>query len=136
MGMADAALQAAIGYARDRRAFGGQLSDLQAVRFRLAQAAAELDAARLIVYAAAANADGDAVDVAASSGKAKLIATETAWNVIDTAIQVHGGAGLARGSVTERMLKASRATRIYEGSSEVMQLVIARSLFPRRAAAG
>lgn len=136
VGMADAALQTAIGYARDRRAFGGRLSDLQAVRFRLAQAAAELDAARLIVYAAAANADGDAVDVAASSGKAKLIATETAWNVIDTAIQVHGGAGLARGSVTERMLKASRATRIYEGSSEVMQLVIARSLFPRRAAAG
>jgi alkylation response protein AidB-like acyl-CoA dehydrogenase len=113
VGMADAALQTAIAYARDRRAFGGRLADLQAVRFRLAQAAADLDAARLIVYAA----------------------TETAWNVIDTAIQIHGGAGLVRGSVTERMLKASRATRIYEGSSEVMQLVIARSLFPRNGAA-
>lgn len=134
VGMADAALSAAIDYARNRRAFGGMLSDLQAVSFRLANAAAELDAARLLVYAAAANADGDAIELGASSAKAKLVGTETAWRVIDTAIQAHGGAGLQRGSVTERMFKASRATRIYEGSTEVMQLVISRSLFPRPAA--
>ncbi|HVW46647.1 MAG TPA: acyl-CoA dehydrogenase family protein [Solirubrobacterales bacterium] len=131
VGMAEAALAAATGYARDRNAFGGRLSDLQAVRFRIAAAEAELDAARLIVYAAAANADAEALELAASSGKAKLVATETAWKVIDSAIQIHGGAGLRRGSITERVLKASRATRIYEGSSEIMQLVISRSIFPR-----
>ena len=129
VGMAEAALAAAIEHVKIRQAFGGRLSDLETVRFRVASAAAELDAARLLVYAAAANADGDALDVAMTAAKAKWFATETAFRVIDTAVQLHGGSGLRRGSVPERMMKAVRATRIYEGANEVMQLVIGRGLF-------
>ncbi len=131
VGVAESALADSIAYVAQREAFGGRLSDLQAVSHRLANAVAEVDAARMLVYAAAATADGPAVELGASSAKAKLIATETAWRAIDSAAQVHGGSGLRRGSVTERAMKAIRAARIYEGSSEVMQLVVARSLFPR-----
>ena len=131
IGMAEAALADTIQHVYHRKAFGGRLSDLQAVSHRLAHSVAELDAARMLVYAAAANADGAGTDLAASSAKAKYIATEAAFRAIDSAVQLRGGSGLRRGSVTERMMKAIRATRIYEGSSEVMQLVIARSLFPR-----
>lgn len=129
VGMAEAALAAAIEHVKTRQAFGGHLADLETVRFKVASAAAELDAARLLVYAAAANADGDALDVGMTAAKAKWFATETAFRVIDTAVQLHGGSGLRRGSVPERMMKAVRATRIYEGANEVMQLVIGRGLF-------
>jgi alkylation response protein AidB-like acyl-CoA dehydrogenase len=137
VGMASRALEEVVDYTMQREAFGAPLSEMQTIRHRLAAAAAELDAARVLVYAAAANADGAELDVGATSAKAKLVGTETAFRVIDTAVQLHGGIGLRRGSVVERMMRAVRATRIYEGSSEVMQLVIARSLFaggeePRR----
>jgi alkylation response protein AidB-like acyl-CoA dehydrogenase len=132
IGMAESALEVALAYTSQRRAFGGVLYDLQAVSFRLAQAAAELDAARLLVYSAAANADGRQRELSAASAKAKFVATEVAFRVIDATVQVCGGAGLRRDCVTERMYKAIRATRIYEGSSEVMQLVISRSLVPQR----
>jgi acyl-CoA dehydrogenase len=135
VGMASRALEEVIAYTQEREAFGAPLSELQTVRFRLAAASAELDAARVLVYAAAANADGPQIGVGATSAKAKLIGTETAFRVIDAAVQLHGGIGLRRGSVSERMLRAVRATRIYEGSSEVMQLVIARSLFTGRTGA-
>ena len=136
VGMASRALEEVVAYVQEREAFGSPLSDQQTIRFRLAAASAELDAARTLVYAAAANADGEEIGVGATSAKAKLIGTETAFRVIDTAVQLHGGIGLHRGSVTERMMKAVRATRIYEGSSEVMQLVIARSLFSADGAKG
>lgn len=132
VGMASRALEAAIDYAQHRRAFGGHLADLQALRFKMASAATEVDAARLLVYAAARNADEGGDDIQASAAKAKLFATEMATRVIDLAVQLHGGVGLVRGSLTERLYKASRALRIYEGSSEVMQLVIARSLLQDR----
>jgi acyl-CoA dehydrogenase len=132
VGMASRALEASIEYTRHRRAFGGHLADLQALRFKMATAATDIDAARLLVYAAAHNADVGGDDIQASAAKAKLFATEMATRVIDLAIQLHGGVGLVRGSLTERLYKASRALRIYEGSSEVMQLVIARSLLQDR----
>jgi acyl-CoA dehydrogenase len=132
VGMASRALEAAVSYTKRRRAFGGHLSDLQALRFKMAAAETEMDAARMLVYAAARNADTGGSDVPATSAKAKFFATEMAARVIDLAIQLHGGVGLVRGSLTERLYKAARALRIYEGSSEVMQLVIARALLRDR----
>jgi alkylation response protein AidB-like acyl-CoA dehydrogenase len=129
VGMASRSLEETVDYVKNREAFGAPLSEMQTIRHRLAVCATELDAARLLVYAAAANADGAELDVGATSGKAKMFGTETAFGVIDAAVQLHGGVGLRRGSVTERMLRAVRATRIYEGSTEVMQLVIARAMF-------
>jgi acyl-CoA dehydrogenase len=129
VGMASRSLEETVDYVKNREAFGAPLSEMQTIRHRLAVCSAELDAARLLVYAAAANADGAELNVGATSGKAKMYGTETAFRVIDAAVQLHGGVGLRRGSVTERMMRAVRATRIYEGSTEVMQLVIARAMF-------
>jgi acyl-CoA dehydrogenase len=131
--MAQRALDEAAVYVRRRPAFGGALADLQGVRFTLADAAAEIEAARSLVYGAARLADSDApsAQVRVASAKAKLFATEAAQRAIDAALQVHGGVGVARGGVTERLYRAIRAMRIYEGASEVMKVVIARGLLDR-----
>jgi len=130
VGMAQRALDTAVAYVKERQAFGQRLADFQGLQFRLADAAVELGAARVMVYAAARHADTapEGADVRSPSAAAKLFATEMAQRVIDTSIQVHGGIGLRRGSITERLYKAVRATRIYEGSSDIMKVVIARSL--------
>ena len=126
VGMGQRALDSVLEYVRSRRAFDRRLADFQGVQFKLAESATELAAARLMVYAAARRADEapPGIDVRVSSAAAKLFATETAQRVIDSALQFHGGVGLVRGSVTERLYKAIRATRIYEGASEIMKLVI------------
>lgn len=130
IGLAQRALDEAVRWVRSREAFGGTLSDLQGVQFGLAAAAAEIEAARSLVYGACrfADASSDSKAVRASSAKAKWFATETAQRAIDVALQFHGGYGLVRGSITERLYRAVRATRIYEGAAEIMKLVIARSL--------
>lgn len=130
IGMAQRALDEASAYVRSRAAFGGTLADLQGVRFKLAEAAAEVEAARSLVYGAARFADSGAPsrEIRVASAKAKLFATEAAQRAIDAALQVHGGVGLARGGVMERLYRAIRAMRIYEGASEVMKVVIARGM--------
>jgi len=132
VGMAQRALDEACRFLETRRAFDRPLSGFQALRFALAEAAAELDAARSLVYGAARFADQypDAPEVRSNSAKAKLFATEVAQRVVDTALQMHGGTGLLRGSITEQLYRAVRAMRIYEGTSEIMKVVIARSLLP------
>ena len=142
-GMARRALDEAIGYASTRKQFGRLLGEHQLVQEKLADMITELDAARLLVYRAAyvrdtaptthaaapnTRAAMPAVRVTREASEAKLFATEAAGRIIDSAVQLHGGAGLVRGSVVERLYRDVRALRIYEGTSEIQKLVIAGQL--------
>jgi acyl-CoA dehydrogenase len=131
VGMAQAALDAAVRHAGARRAFGRSLSEFQAVSHALAEAATRTEAARLLVYAAAFRYDADPDDpgVTRASAMAKLFATETAQRVVDAAIQVHGARALERGHLLERLYREVRAPRIYEGTSEIQRSIIVRELF-------
>lgn len=131
VGMGQAAVDAALDRAADRRAFGGALKDLQGVSHPLADAATALQAARLLVYDAAAARDaGDRTTRQAAM--AKLFATETAQHAIDVALQVHGAAGLEEGSLVGELYREVRSLRIYEGASEVQRTIIARELYRDR----
>jgi acyl-CoA dehydrogenase len=128
VGMAQAALDAAVSFAASRTSFGRELKEFQAVSHQLAEAAARTKAARLLVYDAAATYDsGDRVTKA--SAIAKLYATETAQFVVDAGLQIHGAQGLEKGHLLEHLYRDVRATRIYEGTSEIQREVIARELY-------
>ena len=128
VGMAQAALDAATQHAGERTSMGKPLREFQAVSHQLAEAAARTKAARLLVYDAAATYDaGERVTKAAAI--AKLYATETAQWVIDAALQIHGAAGLEKGHLLEHLYRDVRATRIYEGTSEIQREIIARELY-------
>jgi acyl-CoA dehydrogenase len=129
VGMAQAALDAAVAHAGRRRAFGGVLKDLQAVGHTLAEMATRTEAARLLVYAAAQAYDRGAPDIAARAAMAKLFATETAQYVVDAAVQIHGARALRRGHPLEHLYREVRAPRIYEGASEVQRTIIAKELY-------
>jgi acyl-CoA dehydrogenase len=131
VGMAQAALDAAIDHAEQRHAFGGPLRDLQSVSHTLAEMATRVEAARLLVYRAAAAFDAGEDRIAARSAMAKLFATETAQYVVDAAIQIHGARALGRGHLLEHLYREVRAPRIYEGASEVQRTIIARELYRR-----
>ncbi len=137
-GMARAALDAAVVHGETRMAFGAALAEQQSVSHVLAQMATRLEAARLLVYAAASAYDhGDEQEKQARlSAMAKFFATETAQYVIDRALQVHGARGLTSGSLLEHLYREVRATRIYEGASEVQLTIIGRSLRKGVRAAG
>jgi acyl-CoA dehydrogenase len=124
-GIGARALQEAGTYASRRRQFGSALSEFQATKIALADMATELDAARLLVYRAAWTKDGGAARVTRESSMAKLFATEAAQRIVDRAVQIHGGLGVTRGVVVERLYREVRALRIYEGTSEIQRLVIA-----------
>ncbi|MGH2711562.1 MAG: acyl-CoA dehydrogenase family protein [Actinomycetota bacterium] len=129
VGMAWAALDAAVEHAASREAFGKPIKDFQAVSHALAEMATRIEAARLLVYSAASAVDGGAPDVTKRSAMAKLYATETAQKVVDKAIQIHGARALERGHLLERLYREVRAPRIYEGTSEIQREVIARELY-------
>jgi acyl-CoA dehydrogenase len=129
VGMAQAALEAAITYAGERRAFGAPLRDLQSVGHQLAEMAARTESARLVVYRAGAAYDAGRTGVTSSSAMAKLVATEAAQYVIDAAIQIHGARGLQQGHLLEHLYREVRAPRIYEGATEVQRSIIARELY-------
>lgn len=135
VGMARAALDATLAYTAVRSAFGGTLSDLQAVGHRVAEMATRTEAARLLVYAAAGAHDAGSPDVPRRAAMAKLLATETAQYVVDHAVQLHGAVALQRGHLLEHLYREVRAPRIYEGASEVQRSIIAKELY-REAAAG
>jgi acyl-CoA dehydrogenase len=128
VGMAQAALDAAVAHASTRAAFGGPLKDQQAVAHLLAEMATRTEAARLLVYSAAAALDEAAPAVAGRSAMAKLLATETAQFVVDAAVQIHGARALQRGHLLEHLYREVRAPRIYEGASEIQRTIIAREL--------
>jgi alkylation response protein AidB-like acyl-CoA dehydrogenase len=127
LGLGQAALAAAVRYAKEREAFGGPISRLQAIQWMLADSATELEAARLLLMRAAwLKEHGRPFTREASM--AKLYSTEAAWRACDRALQVHGGYGYVRDYDVERYLRDVRVARIYEGSSEIQRLVIARAV--------
>jgi acyl-CoA dehydrogenase len=128
VGMARRALDEAISYTKARKQFGSPLSELSAVQSMLAECAVELEAARLMVHMAAATKDSGQERITYEAAVAKLFATEAASRIIDRCLQVHGGNGVVKGFVVERLYRDIRALRIYEGASEVQRLVIARHI--------
>jgi alkylation response protein AidB-like acyl-CoA dehydrogenase len=127
IGIATAALDAAVAYAKDRRQFGRPIADFQAIQWMLADSRTELDAARLLcLRAARRKQEGSTFTREASM--AKLFASEAAGRICDRALQVHGGNGYVRDFPVERHLRDARVTRIYEGTSEIQRSVIARSV--------
>ena len=111
-----------------RRVQGAALSDLQMVQGHLADMAVKIDAAALLIYRAAWAKDQGAPRITREAAMAKLYATEAAQEVIDMAVQLHGGDGVRRGMVVESLYREIRALRIYEGASDVQRIVIARSI--------
>jgi acyl-CoA dehydrogenase len=127
-GMARRALDESILHAKSRVQFGKPLSGHQLVQEKLADMATDLDASRLLVYRAAYLKDAGHARATRAASQAKLFATEAAGRIVDQGLQVHGGAGLVRGTVVERLYRDVRALRIYEGTSEIQKLVIANQL--------
>jgi acyl-CoA dehydrogenase len=128
LGFAQRAMEEAVDYSRKRRQFERPLKDFQGIQFKLAEMATELEAARLLVYQAAWAHDRGDADAKLKSSMAKLFATEAAQRIVDHAVQIHGGVGVVVGSVVERLYRDVRALRIYEGTSEIQKIVIAREL--------
>ena len=128
VGLAQRALEEAIRYSQNRRQFGQELAQFQGIQFKLADMATELEASRLLVYQAAWMDDHGQKGLTQKSSMAKLFATEAAQRIIDQALQIHGGTGVVSGTPVERLYRDIRALRIYEGTSEIQRLVIARTL--------
>lgn len=127
LGIAQASLEASIKYSKQRKAFDSTISNLQAIQFKLADMATNVEASRLLIYQAALNKDnGKSYIKEASMGK--LLASQAAVNCALEAIQIHGGYGYVREYLVERFLRDSKITQIYEGTSEIQKMVIAREL--------
>jgi len=128
LGFARRAFDEAVHHVRRRIAFGKRLAEFQMTRARIAEMATAIDAAALFVYRAAWTRDHGAARVTREAAMAKLVATESAQQVIDQAVQLLGARGVVRGEPVERLYREIRALRIYEGTSEIQKLVIAGQL--------
>ncbi|HZG42843.1 MAG TPA: acyl-CoA dehydrogenase family protein [Longimicrobium sp.] len=134
LGFARRALDEALGWTRQRQAFGRALNEFQLVQASLGEMALEVDASALLVYRAAWARDSGAERITREAAMAKLYATEAAQRVIDTAVQMFGGRGVVSGAPVEMLYREIRALRIYEGTSEIQKLVIAGQLLKDEAA--
>jgi acyl-CoA dehydrogenase len=130
-GMAQCALAASLEHVTRRKQFGVPLADQQIVKAYLAEMATELDAARLLVARAAHLRDTSGGRVSTEAAMAKMYATEAAQRIIDKAVQLHGGSGVCLGSEVERLYREIRPLRIYEGTTEIQKLIIAKGLLER-----
>lgn len=130
VGLAQRALEETVQHVHARRQFGAPLAALPAVQLRLAEMASDLEASRLLVYRAAEAIDrGAPREVLARTGSmAKLVATEAAQRVVDHAVQLHGGLGVAQGHPVARLYEEVRALRIYEGTTDVQKTLVAREV--------
>jgi butyryl-CoA dehydrogenase len=128
VGLAQGALEETIKYAKQRKAFGKNISEFQAIQWMIADMQTEIEAARGLVYYAAWLKDAHPTKVGASASKAKLYASEMANRVVYKAVQVHGSVGYSRETDVERMYRDARVITIYEGTSEVQRMIIAREL--------
>ncbi len=127
LGIAQAALEEGVRYANQRQQFGVPLSRHQAIQMMIADMATQVDAARMMVYRAAWLKD-QKLPVTQAAAQAKLFAAEAAGKVTDLAVQIHGGYGYSKAYAVERYYRDARVTRIYEGTSEVHRMVIAREV--------
>ncbi|MBI5515441.1 MAG: acyl-CoA dehydrogenase family protein [Deltaproteobacteria bacterium] len=127
-GMAARALALSVAHVKKRRQFGAPLADQQMLRGQLAELATELEASRLLVARAAHARDHGHADAGTLAAMCKLFATESAFRAVDRAVQLHGGVGVLRGHPAEALYREVRPLRIYEGTSEIQKLIIARSL--------
>ena len=136
LGMARRALAEALSFAQQRSMFGGKLADFQLTQAKLGEMAALVDAAALLTYRAAWLRDegertGNPIRITSEAAMAKMTATENAQRVIDMALQMHGGLGVKVGTKVESLYRDIRALRIYEGATEVQQLIIGKALIKR-----
>ncbi|GAB3540063.1 acyl-CoA dehydrogenase [Spirosoma fluminis] len=127
LGIAAGAYELALTYSLERKSFGKQIFDHQAIQFKLAEMATKIEAARLLVYKAARLKD-EHKDYVQAAAMAKLYASEVAMWVTTEAVQVHGGYGYVKEFHVERLMRDAKITQIYEGTSEIQKLVIAREL--------
>jgi len=136
LGFARRALDESVARVQKRQLFGAPMFDLQMVQGHLADMALEVDAAALLVYRAAWLKDSGAPRISREAAMAKLYATDRAQDVIDKAVQIHGGDGVRKGHVVERLYREIRALRIYEGASDVQKVIIARQTLAAAPAGG
>ena len=128
LGAAQACLGLTVQYMDDRKQFGKKLNEFQALQFRIADMATELEAARLLLHKAASKVDAGDHDATAFAAMAKRLATDTGFNVVNEALQLHGGYGYVSDYPIERFLRDVRVHQILEGSNEIMRLIISRHL--------
>ena len=127
LGIAQGAYELALKYAQERKAFGKEIIQHQAIAFKLADMATHITAARMLCYKAAAEKD-EGKDISLSGAMAKLYASTTAMEVTTEAVQIHGGNGYVREYHVERMMRDAKITQIYEGTSEIQRIVISRGI--------
>ncbi|MEQ9520854.1 MAG: isobutyryl-CoA dehydrogenase [Parvibaculum sp.] len=128
LGTANAALATAKAYMKERKQFGRALADFQALQFKLADMATELEAARLLLYQAAVKVDAKTPDATMFAAMAKRFATDTGFRVVNEALQIHGGYGYLKDYPLERHLRDVRVHQILEGTNEIMRVIIAREM--------
>ncbi|MDU0338733.1 isobutyryl-CoA dehydrogenase [Bosea rubneri] len=131
IGGAQGALDKALGYAQERKAFGARIADFQALQFKLADMATELEAARTFLWRAAAALDEKTPDATKLCAMAKRVATDTGFEVANQALQIHGGYGYLADYGIEKIVRDLRVHQILEGTNEVMRMIVARSLVGR-----
>ena len=129
LGGAQFCLDETVRYMRERRQFGRTLDSFQALQFRVSDMAAELEAARLMVWRAAIMVEEKRPGAAKAAAMAKLIATDTGFNIANQSLQLHGGYGYLRDYPIERVMRDVRVHQILEGTNEIMRLIIAREIF-------
>jgi hypothetical protein len=129
LGAAQASLDAAVAYMGERKQFGQRLSEFQALQFRIADMATDLEAARLMLHKAAVMVDAKAPNATRQAAMAKRLATDVGFEVVNQALQMHGGYGYLMDYPIERYLRDVRVHQILEGTNEVMRLIISRSIF-------
>jgi alkylation response protein AidB-like acyl-CoA dehydrogenase len=128
VGIGQAALDAAVGYAKERAQFGQPIAAFQGIQFMLADMAMQVHASRLMVHHAAALVDRGAPSVAFESSMAKCFASDAAMRVATDAVQIFGGYGYTREYPVERFMRDAKATQIYEGTNQIQRIVIAREV--------
>ncbi len=131
LGGAQGALDRSLAYARERKAFGSAIADFQALQFKLADMATELEAARSLLWRAAAALDAKTPDATKLCAMAKRIATDTGFDVANHALQIHGGYGYLADYGIEKIVRDLRVHQILEGTNEVMRMIVARGLVGR-----
>ncbi|TWP48326.1 acyl-CoA dehydrogenase [Lentzea tibetensis] len=128
VGIAQGALEAAVDYVKDRKQFGKSIADFQGVQFMLADMAMKIEAARHMVYAAAAKAERGEQNIGFITAAAKCFASDVAMEVTTDAVQLFGGAGYTRDFPVERMMRDAKITQIYEGTNQIQRVVMSRAL--------